>query len=440
MRRLITLFLTTAFALPGCVSQAKQQAAQTPPNIVVILADDLGIECLSLYGGASHITPNLDKLASQGMAFTHCFSTPYCSPSRASLLTGRYPFRNGIKEVIYKFDDHADLYLRTDQPSVTRQLKQAGYVTAIAGKWQLSFLHERDTIKDFGFDRYQCWQIFDNNGGKTRRFNKPHFIRDGAIVHEAIESQYGPDVNVAYLSKFIQEQAEAEQPFFAYYTCLLPHFPWVPTPDSKDNSYVLPNSSHKGDPRYFPDMVAYMDQCVGRLMDAVDQAGIADNTVFLFVADNGTQQGLTNKLRDGTIVKGGKGTMSDLGTRVPLIVRWPEKIEAGTTSDDLIDFSDFMPTLCAVAGASLPDQQIDGQSFLPQLLGKPGTPRSWVHIQNKDERHVRSRTHILNDRGKLRPVVRIGRPPAPDIEDPTPKQVEAFRELQPLFEQLYRDE
>jgi arylsulfatase A len=440
MTHVITVLVACSLVLFTCETEAETQTEQAPPNIVVILADDLGIECLSLYGGVSHQTPNLDKLARQGMTFSHCFSAPYCSPSRAMLLSGRYPFRNGIKEVIWDLDRHKDLYLHTDQPSLARQLKQAGYTTAIAGKWQLSFLHDRNFINDFGFDQYQCWQIFDRNGDKTRRFHQPTFNRDGKLIHQSIKDLYGPNVNVAFLSDFIKTNAKQGKPFFAYYTCLLPHFPWVPTPDSKDKTYVLPANNHKGDPKYFPDMVAYLDKCVGRMMDAVEEAGVADNTVLIFLADNGTQQGLTNRLQNGTIVKGGKGTMTDLGTRVPLIVRWPGKIKAGTTSDDMVDFTDFMPTLCAVAGARLPEARLDGQSFLPQLLGEPGTPRSWVHIQDKHQRHIRSRTHILTDRGQLRPVVGIGQPPAPIIKQLTPQQTEIRRELQKVFEQLDRDE
>jgi len=168
--------------------------ARGRPNFVVILADDLGIECLSSYGGTDHETPNLDKLAGQGMRFTHVFSNPLCSPSRASLLTGRYPFKNGMKVVIYDEKRHANTYLKTDQPSFARQLKQAGYATAIAGKWQLSFLHQRNTIGDFGFDEYQCWQIFTDAGTKTRRFHKPHFNKNGTIIAEQIKGRYGPDV------------------------------------------------------------------------------------------------------------------------------------------------------------------------------------------------------------------------------------------------------
>ena len=216
-----------------CLADSSLDAAEKP-NIVVILADDLGIECLSSYGGTSHQTPNIDKLASQGMKFTNCYSNPYCSPSRASLLTGRYPFRNGLKEVIYDRKKHANTYLDTDQPSFARQLKKAGYATAIAGKWQLSFLHQRNTINDFGFDEYQCWQLFNDGKSKTRRFHNPHYNRNGKIIAEQIKDRYGPDVNVEFLVDFIKTNAAKKQPFMAYYTCLLPHFPWVPTPDSQD--------------------------------------------------------------------------------------------------------------------------------------------------------------------------------------------------------------
>lgn len=439
MARLITLILIAPVVLLGLGSQADTQA-KTPPNIVLVLADDLGIECLSLYGGASHHTPNLDRLATQSMTFSHCFSAPYCSPSRAILLTGRYPFRNGITRVLFDLKQHSDIYLHTEQPSLARQLKQAGYATAIAGKWQLSFLKDRNTINDFGFNTYQCWQIFDQDNNRTRRFHEPHFIRDGKIIHEDIKDLYGPDVNVAFLTDFIKTNAKEGKPFFTYYTCLLPHFPWVPTPDSEDKSYVLAKDNKLGDPKYFPDMVAYMDKCVGRLMDAVEKAGVADNTMFVFVADNGTQRPLTNKMQDGTIVKGGKGTMTDLGTRVPLIVRWPGKIQAGSACADMIDFSDFLPTLLDVAEVPLPDARLDGQTFLPQLLGEPGSPRSWIHVQDKNERYIRSHTHILTNKGQLRPAVRAGQQPAAAIKPLTPEQAKIRDELQAVFDQLDGDE
>ena len=406
------------------------------PNLVVFLADDLGIEALSAYGGVSHETPNVDLLATQGKRFTHCFSNPYCSPSRASLLTGRYPFLNGLKTVLFDQQSQANLYLRTTQPSFARQLKAAGYATAIAGKWQLSFLTQNNTINDFGFDQYQCWQIFDENGNKTRRFYYPHFNRNG-VIRDDIADRYGPDVNVEFLIDFMQTQATEGKPFLAYYTCLLPHFPWVPTPDSEDQSYSLPNPESAGDPRYFPDMVSYMDKNLGRLMQALDDLDIADNTVLVFMADNGTDRSLSNLYENGVTIPGGKGTMTDRGTRVPLIVRWPGRIAAGSTCDDLVDFSDFFPTLCALADAPLPEDLLHGRSFLPQLLGTPGDPRAWIHVQDQEQRHVRNRDFILNNADELRPTVEIWQSRAATVPTPySPGEQGAYDALQAVFDAL----
>ena len=192
----------------------------------------------------------------------------------------------------------------------------------------------------------------------------------------------------------------------------------MPTPDSEDQSYSLPNPESAGDPRYFPDMVAYMDKNLGRLMQALDDLDIADNTVLVFMADNGTDRSLSNLYENGVTIPGGKGTMTDRGTRVPLIVRWPGRIVAGSTCDDLVDFSDFFPTLCALADAPLPEDLLHGRSFLPQLLGTPGDPRAWIHVQDQEQRHVRNRDFILNNADELRPTVEIWQSRAATV--PTP--------------------
>ncbi len=397
--------------------------AKDKPNFLFILIDDLGIECLSKYGGLSHKTPNIDKLAEQGMQFSYCFSNPYCSPSRATLLTGRYPVSHGIPMVLYDPVGHADVFMDPKQPSFARQLKAAGYNTAIAGKWQLGFLQRHNHIKDFGFDRYLCWQILDGEMNRTRRFQEPHFNRDGKIV-EGIQDKYGPDLNVQFLMDFMKESKAEKKPFMAYYTCLLPHFPWVPTPDSKDQSYEFSHKNMLGDKRYFPDMVAYMDKLLGRLMSFLDDEGLADNTIVIFVADNGTQKQLSNRWGpgwgpgEGIEIQGGKGSMTDLGTHVPLFVRWPGKIKAGSKCDDLVDFSDFLPTLCELSGAELPKEQIHGRSFAPQLLGEKGKPRKWVHVQDKNSRYVRNRHYFYDPKNGLRPVIPLGQTePAPGADN-----------------------
>ena len=411
-------------------------SATVPPNIVIILADDLGVECLSSYGGTSLKTPNLDKLATRSMRFTRCFSNPFCSPSRASLLTGRYPFKNGLKSVL-DTKEKEDLYLHPDQPSFARQLKKAGYATEIAGKWHLSLEHKHNTINELGFDQYQTWRIFDDHGRKTTRYWTPYLIRNGTVIADQIKERYGPDVDLEFHLDFIKTNARKKQPFLAYYATCLPHFPWEPTPDSKDQSYREKVIGKKGDPKYFPDMVAYLDKQVGRILQTLDDEGIADNTIVIFLADNGTDRDLTNAWGDGKQLRGGKGTMTDRGTHVPLIVRWTGHIKEGSTCEDLIDFSDLSPTVCELTGAALPEAEIHGRSFAPQLLGKPGSPREWIHIQSEGARQVRNSDYMLDNKNQLRRVVELWEDPAMPNEGRFPEKEAAARQsLQAVFDAL----
>ena len=406
------------------------------PNVLLILADDLGLECLSAYGGTSHKTPNIDRLANEGMRFSRCFSHPFCSPSRGSLLTGRYPFQNGLNVVLHS-KTQENIYLKPSQPSFPRQLKQHGYATQIVGKWHVSLEHKHNTIREFGFDHYQTWSIFDEKGRKTTRFWNPYLMRDDRIIADEIKDRYGPDVDLEVYLDFIKANAKEQKPFFAYYSTYLPHFPWEPTPDSKDKTYRAPNAAHKGDPKYFPDMIAYLDKQIGTMLQNIDDLGIADNTIVIFLADNGTDTGLVHQWGEGKSVAGGKGTMTDRGTHVPLLVRWPGKIKAGGVCEDLIDLSDFLPTICELTGAKLPDQFIHGRSFAPQLLGKPGQPREWIHIQHVNSRQVRNNDYMLDNKDQLRRVVQLWEAPAKPNENRDPeKEAAARKSLQAVFNAL----
>ena len=406
------------------------------PNIVMILADDLGVECLTSYGGSSLKTPNLDRLAASGMRFTRCFSNPYCSPSRATLLTGRYPFKNGLKTVL-DTKEKEDIYLHPDQPSFARQLKRHGYATQIVGKWHVSFEHKQNTINAFGFDHYQTWRIFDDKRQKTTRYWTPYIIRDGTVIADQVKERYGPDVDLEVYLDFIKSNAKNKSPFLAYYSTCLPHFPWEPTPDSKDRGYRETVVGRKGDAKYFPDMLAYLDKQIGQMLATLDELGIAENTIVIFLADNGTDRDLVNEWGDGKKVRGGKGTLTDRGTHVPLIVRWPGHIKAGSTCEDLIDFSDLFPTLCDLTEAPLPEQEVQGRSFAPQLLGKPGSPREWIHIQHESARQVRNSGYMLDNKDNLRRVVDLWQEPAEPNEKKEPEQEAAARAaLRKVFEAL----
>ncbi|PQO47555.1 sulfatase-like hydrolase/transferase [Blastopirellula marina] len=393
------------------------------PNIIVFLADDLGIECVESYGGLSYKTPNIDRLAASGMRFTHCFADPYCSPSRAQLLTGRYPLHNGIPRVIFLPDQHREFLDPAKETSVAKLLKNAGYATAMAGKWQLSFLEERDTIRDHGFDEYQAWQIFDN-GKKTSRYASPTMRQNGEVI--STPGGYGPDENLAFVTDFIERHQD--EPFLVYYACLLPHWPWEPTPDSD-----VPLSAGKGDgdPKYMKDMVSYLDKQVGAVAATLDRLNLRDNTVLIFVADNGTDQRLKTEWTDGSVerlIPGGKSHMTDTGTRVPMIVSWPGTIQAGSVNNDLVDLSDLLPTLVELGNADPSPQPINGVSFAPQLRGETGQPRTWIHVQKESQRHVRNREFILNNQGKLRPVVEYGLKPAQPISPDSSEAAEAAQQ------------
>ncbi|MCC9606663.1 sulfatase-like hydrolase/transferase [Blastopirellula sp. JC732] len=420
MIRALLFALSISLLLPTLASAADR------PNIVLFLADDLGIECVESYGGLSYKTPNIDRLAKSGMRFTHCFADPYCSPSRAQLLTGRYPLHNGIPRVIFLPDQHREFLDPAKETSVAKLLKEAGYATAMAGKWQLSFLEERDTIAAHGFDEYQAWQIF-NKGAKTSRYANPTMRQNGEVV--STPGGYGPDENLAFVTDFIERHQD--QPFFVYYACLLPHWPWEPTPDSKD---PLTAGKGDGDPKYMADMVSYLDKQVGQVAATLDRLGLRDNTILIFVADNGTDQRLVTNWTDGSIerrIPGGKSHMTDTGTRVPLIVSWPGKVKAGSVNNDLVDLSDLLPTLIELANAKASPQPINGVSFAAQLRGETGTPRTWIHVQKENQRHVRNEQFILNNQGKLRPIVEYGlKEPKPVSPDSSAEAKESHAQLQ----------
>jgi len=377
------------------------------PNIILILADDLGIEALNTYGGHGVHTPHLDKLASNGMLFTHCFANPACSPSRAELMTGTYPSVNGITHVLGQWKDKS--YLDPKKfSSFANQLKQVGYATAVAGKWNVSYLERNDTVGAFGFDEHCLWQMYDKNGVKRSRFYQPYFRINGKIEEESIADRFGPDVLADFMIDFIKRKKDA--PFLIYYPALLVHTPYTRVPGSPEANN-LPDAQQKSGPECFPEMVEYLDKNVGRLMKAVDELGLRDNTLILFCADNGTHGPVTSIWGENRIkIKGGKMTMTDRGARVPLIANWQGKIQPGSQCDDLVELADFLPTFLDIASAPKPMQHVQGQSFLPQLLGEKGSPKEWVHIEYVGKRQIRTKDWIYTNKGELIRVNELDHP------------------------------
>lgn len=367
------------------------------PNIVLIMADDLGFECVGANGGTSYKTPVLDQLARDGLRFTNCHSQPLCTPSRVQIMTGIYNHRNYIRFGL--LDPRATTFAQV--------LKQAGYSTCIAGKWQLK--GGFDGPVKFGFDEYCLWQLTR----RPNRYPNPGLEINGKEV-DFKNGQYGPDIASDYLCDFIERHKDG--PFLAYYPMILPHWPFEPTPDSKDwdPKARLADKAEKGsgnskrDIKHFADMVAYTDKMVGKVLAKLDDLGIREQTIVIFTGDNGTFTGVTSMMGERA-VQGGKGHTTDNGTHVPLIVRWPGVGPRGKVCADLVDFSDVLPTLAELAGGELPkDIAFDGRSFAPQLRGERGEPKSWIYcwyqrngVRNKASQHVRDPQYKLYADGRM---------------------------------------
>jgi len=360
MRFSVCGLLLALSVAPGFLP-ANVLAAGGRSNVILIMADDIGYECFGCYGSKQYRTPNIDRMARQGMRFTHCYAQPLCTPSRVKLMTGLSNVRN------YS----AFSVLNRDQRTIGQFFRAAGYETAIAGKWQLlgadhyrlRFRGKGTLPSEAGFQHDCLWQV-DRLG---QRYWNPLLNIDGKN-RQFGEDDYGPDIAAKYLTDFIK--AHTKKPLFVYYPMILVHNPFRPTPDSRSRS-------RRNRQRNFEDMVAYMDKLVGRIVHATEQAEIAKRTLILFIGDNGTNTAIRSRLK-GRTIRGGKGKTTDAGMRVPFIAYQPGVVSAGQVCRDLVDLSDFLPTTLQAAGIPVPEG-LDGRSFLPQLRGKTGNPRKWMY-------------------------------------------------------------
>lgn len=354
LRTVCVLLALVTFWNAGAVA-----ANPARPNLIVIMADDFGYECVRANGGSSYQTPNLDRLAERGVRFDRFYAQPLCTPTRVQLMTGQYNIRN------YTSFGALD----ESQTTFANVLKQAGYTTGIVGKWQLG--QGPKLPQKFGFDEALLWQ-------HTRR--PPRYANPGLELNgqekDYTAGEYGPDLINAHALDFVTRHKD--RPFFLYYPMILTHSPYQPTPDSAAWNPKAMGEKEGADKKHFGEMVAYADKMVGKLVAKLDELKLRDNTLIIFLGDNGSS-GVTSTL-NGKPFAGGKGKATDAGMHVPLIVSWPATGVAGKTCSDLADTTDILPTLCAAAGVTAPaDLQLDGRSFVPQLRGEKGTPREWIY-------------------------------------------------------------
>jgi arylsulfatase A len=368
-RRLLQYLLIYVAAVLGYVSHSSVALADDPsqpkrhPNFLVILADDLGWGDLACFGHPVVKTPHLDRLASQGIKLTSCYSAgANCSPSRAGLMTGRTPYRVGIHHQIPML---SPVHLRSSEITIARLLSDAGYATCHAGKWHLNGMFNlpgQPQPSDHGFAHWFSTQ----NNSLPNHLNPYNFVRDRIPVGP--QSGYASQLVADEAIRWLRDGRKAQAPFFLYVCFHEPHEPIRSAPEFE----VLYN---------FPDdpsrvahhaNISQMDHACGRLLTTLDELGVADDTVVWFTSDNGPERtkwhntGSTGGLREY------KGNVYEGGIRVPGIVRWPRHAAPGSTSDTPVCGTDFLPTAAAIAGVEAPaDRTLDGMNIAPLLEGKP---------------------------------------------------------------------
>ena len=343
--------------------------AADKPNIIFIMVDDLGPEWVGCCGADDVETPVVDKLAAGGMRFTAAYSMPKCTPTRATLLTGQYPFRHG-------WVNHWDVprwgagchFDPKHNVTFATLLKKAGYATAVAGKWQINdFRVQPDVLEQHGFDDWCMWTGYETgNPPSGKRYWDPYVAtRSGSKTYPG---RFGAEMFTDFIIDFLDKNKD--RPMMVYFPMALTHGPLVSTPAEPDVTEKL--EMHKA-------MVRYADLCVGRIVDSLDELGIRDRTIVIFSTDNGTSGGITGHL-NGREVRGGKGQLSERGCREPFIVNCPGLVPAGVVTDCLTDFTDLLPTFCELAGAKIPEKlELDGRSIAPVILGRAKDgPRRWI--------------------------------------------------------------
>ncbi len=385
----------------GGETEAVSATAQ-PPSIVVILADDLGYADVSTYGDRVR-TPNIDRIGSEGAVFTQGYvTTPVCSPSRAGLLTGRYQQRFGFEYNARQAPEVPDVGLIAGELTIADHLRAAGYATGIVGKWHLGFKDEHYPTNR-GFDEFYghlsgatrfintategAVSMATNQEFRTRAPNDPRtdlLVRGTEAPAPPPRSRgnlilRGPEKTVvdepAYITDIFGDESvdfirrHAEEPFFLYSAFNAPHSPFEVTEEYYNRFPDVENELH----RIYFGMIAALDDAVGRILDALDEAGVADNTLVVFLSDNGCA-GYFPGLCSCEPLSGGKLTYYEGGVRVPFLVRWPAAVAAGTTIDAPVSTLDILPTALAAAGAEAPaGLELDGRDLMPLLAGSAET-------------------------------------------------------------------
>ncbi len=349
--------------LAVCMFLNIQAQDKKKPNIVFFLVDDFGWSDLGCYGSEYYDTPNIDKLAKEGMVFTDAYMMPTCSPSRVSLMTGKYPPRTGVYTVDWYAGTPKKMqkvkgikskrFIAEDEVTIAEVLKEAGYTNGHFGKWHLGDQPETSP-EGQGFDV----NIGGCKSGSPKSFFSPYGIGNIAPQKEGV---YLTDVLTDGACNFITENKD--KPFFLYFPFYQVHVPLHAKKEWVEKYKGKKAHGQQNVPAYGA-MVSYMDYSVGRVLDQLEEHGLTDNTIIIFTSDNGGQIVATSN----SPLRGQKGTLTEGGIRVPLIVKWPNIVKPGTIDKTPVTVVDYYPTLAEMTGTSISENRmIDGESFIPLL-------------------------------------------------------------------------
>ncbi|UCC82832.1 MAG: sulfatase-like hydrolase/transferase [Gemmatimonadota bacterium] len=363
------LALVAGLVAGGC------SRSEGTPNIVLIFTDDQGYADVGVYGAVGFSTPHLDRLASEGIRFTNFYvSQAVCSASRASLLTGSYGQRVSIHGA---FGPFAEVGINPEEQTIAEMLKEREYATGVFGKWHLGHLEEFLPLQH-GFDEYlgvpysnDMWPI-DYDGRPATSGNKASYpplpLIDGNEMVETIDDLEGQaTLTTRYTERAVSFiERHKDEPFFLYLTHSMAHVPLGVSDKFKGHSVQ----------GMYGDVIEEIDWSVGQVQAALDRHGLAENTLVIFTSDNGPWLNFGDHAGSAGPLREGKGTAFEGGVRVPAIMRWPGRIEAGSISTRMASTMDILPTLAAITGAPLPELPIDGVNILPLLEGdETGNPR-----------------------------------------------------------------
>ena len=428
-------FLAAFYLVLGLMFCSSVTAAERP-NIIFIVADDMGYADISSFGSPDIQTPNIDRLATEGLKFTNIYALgPECTPSRVSYLTGRYPQRVGGMECaigtgdVGRYDDAirlaeaGDLGLPAGEATLAPALKRAGYRTAVFGKWHLGY-REKFSPLEQGFDEFIGFLGGNVDYFRHRELSDIHVYLSGK--ENLTREGYTTDLITDDAVKFLKAHGtDSTKPFFLYLPHAAPHFPFQ-APNDDDGGMPAVETWTQGSRDTYREMMVSFDQSVQAILDTLDELKIAENTLVVFTSDHGGMKPADNRpWRDY------KGTLFEGGLRVPLAMRWPAKIPAGKTSDQVGTLMDLTCSFLNLAKAEVPARGLDGEDLLAHALSDqpdhPRTlhwrakraPRTWWATRHGDWKWIRK-----DDDGKKEAwLFHLGEDPQESnnlLENPTP--------------------